>query len=178
MKIFEIGVGEIIQSRTLQYIGTDVQCYLFEPNKKSFKGIEEKLGKEPNFHLHNFALGDEEKTVKFFLEAGGSYIEGVKSPVLVHNPNFEKEHKDIDLVEVKNIQDYDDGIMDVLLLDVEGYEYNILKKLISRPKTISVEMYSFGAGYINPNFHEIMFWMRKNGYRLKEADEDFLFEKA
>ena len=74
MKIWEVGVGEIDQSRTLQFIGTDVDCYLFEPNPISFQGIVNRLSKELNFKLYNFALGSEDKKVNLATEDKGRIL--------------------------------------------------------------------------------------------------------
>ena len=52
----------------------------------------------------------------------------------------------------------------------------IIKNLISRPKKIIVEMYSFGVKYKNPFFDEIMTWMKDNNYKIISEHEDFVFE--
>lgn len=176
MKIFEVGVGDPWQSRTSQYIGSDIECYLFEPNPECFEQLNNAFSKYPNFKLFNFALGDENKTVNFFLVKGGSsFFEGVKSPEMNHNPNSENERQKIE-IPVRDIRDFDDGKIDILLLDTEGTEYPIIKNLISRPKKIIVEMYSFGVKYKNPFFDEIMTWMKDNNYKIVSEHEDFIFE--
>ena len=175
-KIWEVGVGEGYQTRTDNFIGTDVECHLFEPNPISFKEIENKFKHEKNFKLFNFALGSENKNVNFFLAKGGSYIEGFNSPDLCGNPNSMKEKEKI-IVQMKNIAELDNGDIDILLLDTEGSEYNILKSMISRPKKIFIEMYSFGVKYKNPYFDEIIEWMQNNKYKIVNQHEDFIFEK-
>jgi len=176
MKIFEIGVGEYWQCRTLQYKNTDVECFLFEPNPESFQEIQQNLSEFKNFKIFNFALGSESKTVNFFLSKGSSFIEGVKSPEIMHDSKSEEKLRKVK-VEVKNIKEFDRGDIDVLLLDVEGSEFDIIKSLISRPKDIIVEMYSFGVKYKNPYFDEIMEWMNKNNYSIMNQHEDFHFHR-
>jgi FkbM family methyltransferase len=176
MKIWEVGVGEIDQSRTLQFIGTDVECYLFEPNPISFQGIENRLSKESNFKLYNFALGSEDKKANFYLARGSSFIEDVISPEIAGNPNA-KEQKEKIVIDIKDIKNYDKGDIDILLIDTEGSEYDIIKSLISRPQKIIVEMYSFGVKYKNPFYDQIIEWMKLNHYKTTHEDEDFIFEK-
>jgi FkbM family methyltransferase len=176
MKIFEIGVGEYWQCRTLQYKNTDVECWLFEPNPISFKEIQRNLSDFNNFKLFNCAIGSENKTTNFFLAKGSSFIEGVTSPEITHNPNSEKLLEKIQ-IDVKNIKEFDDGDIDVLLLDVEGSEFDIIKSMVSRPKDIVVEMHSFGVKYKNPFFNEIMEWMNSNNYSIVSEHEDFHFSK-
>jgi FkbM family methyltransferase len=174
MKIFEIGVGEYVQCRTLQYINTEVECYLFEPNPISFKQIEENLGKYSNFKLFNYAVGSENKIGYLYIARGSSFLEGAKSPEIAFDPNSENRLEKVQ-IEIKDIRNIDDGKIDILLLDTEGTEFDIIKNLISRPKEISVEMYSFGVKYKNPYFDEIINWMNMNNYKIVSEHEDFIF---
>lgn len=175
MKIFEIGVGEYSQCRTLPYVNTNNECWLFEPNPISFNQIQENLSQYPNFRLFNYAIGSENKKSYLYLAKGSSFIEGAESPEKKVYPNAEdllKKHE----IEIKNIQEFDDGSIDILLLDTEGTEFDIIKNLISRPKQIAVEMYSFGVKYKNPYFNKIIDWMSKNNYKITSENEDFIFE--
>lgn len=178
MKIFEIGVGEYRQCRTLQYKNTDVECWLFEPNPVAFEEIKQNLSNFNNFKIFNFALGSKNKIVNFFIKksphCGSSFVEGVFSPEMAYNPKSEEELQKVE-IEMKSIKEFDTGDIDLLLLDVEGSEFDILKSLISRPKDIVVEMYSFGVKYKNPYFDEIMEWMSKNNYSIVTQHEDFHF---
>lgn len=175
-KIWEIGVGEPYQSRTSHFINTDIECWLFEPNPISFAGIKERFEQHNNFKLFNFALGAENKNVNFFLAKGSSYIEGFNSPDLCGNPNSMDEKEKIS-VQMKDMQQVDPGDIDVLLLDTEGSEYDIIKRMNSRPRKIVIEMYSFGVKYKNPYFDQILEWMNKENYMLAGQAEDFIFEK-
>jgi FkbM family methyltransferase len=174
MKIFEIGVGEYWQCRTLQYKNTNVECWLFEPNPISFKEIQENLSEFNNFKVFNCALGGKNETINFFLAKGSSFVEGVRSPEIIHNSKSEDQLQKVQ-VEMKNIKEFDTGDIDLLLLDVEGSEFEIIESLVSRPKDIVVEMYSFGVKYKNPYFDQIMEWMGKNNYSIVNQYEDFHF---
>jgi FkbM family methyltransferase len=176
MKIFEVGVGEFNQCRTLNYVNTDIECWLFEPNPYSFKDINANLLQYSNFKLFNFALGSENKESYLYIARGSSFLEGAQSPEKTANILAE-EQLEKEKIQIRNIKDFDDGSIDILLLDTEGSEFDIIKNLISRPKQIIVEMYSFGVKYKNPYFDEIMDWMSKNNYKITSQHEDFIFEK-
>jgi FkbM family methyltransferase len=176
MKIFEIGVGEYWQSRTSHHKGSDIECWLFEPNPISFQELYENLKNEKNFKLFNNAVGSENKEINFFLAKGSSFVEGSSSPELSYNKNCTNELQKVE-AQMLDIKDVDDGDIDFLLLDIEGGEYDVIKNLVSRPKQIFVEMYSFGVKYKNPNFDKIMEWMNSNNYFLLQGGEDFIFQK-
>jgi FkbM family methyltransferase len=176
MKIFEIGVGELSQCRTLEYINTEVECWLFEPNPVSFNEIFKSLSKEPNYKLFNKALGSENKKSYLYLARGSSFLEGAESPEKKANKNSELKLEKVS-IDIQNIKDIDDGNIDILLLDTEGTEFDVIKNLVSRPKEIHVEMYSFGVGYKNPYFNEIISWMKNNNYAVISENEDFIFKK-
>jgi hypothetical protein len=178
MKIFEIGVGQIWQCRTKEYINTEHECHLFEPNPENFAKIHDYFKDYNNFKLFPYAIGRENKKGNLILLEGSSYLDGNISPAytadkekysITNNPAVE--------IEIKNIKEFDDGKIDILLLDVEGSEFEVIDELISRPKTIIVEMYSFGSKYKNPNFDKIIKWMKENGYKTIHEHEDFVFEK-
>ena len=176
MKVWEIGVGEGHQVRTEEFVDSDVECYLFEPNPISFEEVEEKFKDQNNFKLFNFALGSENKTVDFYLAKGSSFIDGYDSPELCGNPNAKFEKQKVQ-VELKDIRDIDDGDIDTLYIDTEGSEYDIIKSMVSRPEKIVVEMHSFGVGYKNPYYDEISEWMMENNYAIVSKGEDYEFEK-
>jgi len=161
MKIFEIGVGEYWQSRTLKYINTDNECWLFEPHPIFYKNIYDKLKEHKNFKVFNYALGDCDKEVDLCLAEDASFIKDIKAP-FANKQNALNTTR----IQVKDINRFDPGDIDVILLDVEGAEFDILKNMKSRPKHIVVEMYSFGVNYKNPNFDEIIRWMLMNKYTL------------
>lgn len=177
-KIWEVGVGEAWQSRSSHFDDNTSEFSLFEPNPISFAQIQEKFGNKENFKLFNFALGSQTTKKNLFLAGASSYIEGVDSPEIKHNPNASNEKTKI-LIDIVDIREIDTGDIDILLIDAEGSEFDIIKNLISRPQKIIVEMFSFGVGYKNPNFDEIIKWMNINNYITSDdKGEDFVFNKV
>src|SRR5262249_53222350 len=63
----------------------------------------------------------------------------------------------------------DSGDIDILLVDVEGAEYFVIKHLRSRPKIIVLETHY--GNYRNPYMSEIDHWMATNDYARILCDE-------
>lgn len=79
-------------------------------------------------------------------------------------------------VEVKTMEQIDDGKIDILAIDVEGAEWLVLQNLISRPKILRVETHFSHSGYTNPHYEKIMKWAFSNSYLLAAQDvSDSLF---
>lgn len=183
MNIYEIGVGFFSQCRTRHLLGTNHQCYLFEPNPYCYQDLSDVLQSQANFHLFNKAVGSEAKNIQLCLAGPSSFIKGVSSPEKSRNPSAENDLQSVNC-NMLSIQDIDRGDIDVLLLDVEGGEFDIIANLKSRPKEICVEMYSFGVKYKNPYFDQIIAWMENNSYKIVDnvwnhtgqpVGEDYLF---
>jgi FkbM family methyltransferase len=73
------------------------------------------------------------------------------------------------VVQCCRIDDIDDGSIEVMLLDIEGGEWNVLRFLRSRPEIIIVEM-GGPCGYRNPNFDKIVNWMAIEEYDLDHVE--------
>jgi FkbM family methyltransferase len=76
-----------------------------------------------------------------------------------------------DFLEVEGItfDTIDPEDIDILLVDVEGAEYFVIKHLRSRPKIIVLETHD--GNYINPYMSEIDHWMATNDYARVLCDE-------
>lgn len=72
-------------------------------------------------------------------------------------------------VEVCTFDRIDDGTIDGIMIDTEGYEWYVLEAMISRPWVIGIEMQG-PCGYRNPFYTEIVAWMATNGYEHVHTD--------
>lgn len=167
--VFEIGVGRSIQSRSRKYWNT-AKCYLFEPLKSFYDDIKQNTIKYENVFVYNVAIYDKSENLVFLVSDEESSILGLNSPLAQQNflPLSNIPPKET-VVESKMITDFDKGDIDLLLLDMEGAEYFVLKHLISRPKVIVVEMEIENSAFLNgryknPYSDEINDWMKNNNY--------------
>lgn len=151
--VFEVGVGNFLSSRTRHYWNRDCEFHLFEPNPEFYKELKNKINR-PNVHLHNVAIYKENTEINLRLSSLSSYIE---------DQTLQREFPPKDYVKVsaKTISEYDNGDIDVLLVDIEGCEWFLLKKIVSKPKLIVLEMNK----PINPYLKEIEEWLYKNKYK-------------
>jgi FkbM family methyltransferase len=179
IKVFEIGVGNPDVCRCSKYLGAkDVECHLFEPHPYAYQNLCFAYNFEKNFHIYNYAIAEEEGESELCLLGDSSFIAGSSSP---HSQQSDFDGMKRAKIKCKNIKEFDKGDIDILLLDMEGHEWFVIKNLISRPKRISVEMELLkedgnGFKYKNPYYDEIMEWMKVNGYGLSHIHEcDYYF---
>jgi hypothetical protein len=74
---------------------------------------------------------------------------------------------------------YDQGDIDLLLLDMEGFEWAVISKLVSRPKIIAVETHHENRSS-NPNLDKIHEWMNNNTYKtlFKNTSDTYFIRGA
>jgi FkbM family methyltransferase len=97
----------------------------FEPVSSNYNLLIQNCRKLENFHAHNFALGEENKKTKIFLQ-GASVIHSLRDdlnkPSAEDSKSEDVEVKTIDYV----INDFKTASIDLLKIDVEGYEIEVL----------------------------------------------------
>ena len=98
----------------------------FEPVSSNYNLLIQNCRKLENFQAHNFALGEENKTTKIFLQ-GASVIhslrEDLNKPLEKGSTSEDVEVKTIDYV----IKEFKTASIDLLKIDVEGYEIQVLE---------------------------------------------------
>ena len=170
-----IHVGAHHGDELVQYLEHDIKNILcFEPLKLNFQKLKEKSkilnsSKIINFHLENYALGEEKKEVEMFVEEANK---GMSSSILEPSLHlkqyphivFEKKEKvkmlTLDGYFEKNKSD----IYDFINIDVQGYELNVFKGAIKTLENIKYIM-------TEVNRKELY----KGCTQIKELD-DFLYQ--
>lgn len=155
------------------FIQPESRVQIFECNPNHLFEINRHYGNCPNVTVHPFALWKENARVKFLLEGATSHIEGIQSPCVVndniHSTNFIE-------VEAKTFDEFDDGTIDIMDIDIEGAEWHVIQRLKSRPKVIMVEM--AWMKYVNPFFKEIEKWMKDNFYyKFQEESAAYFYKR-
>jgi FkbM family methyltransferase len=166
--LVEIGVGGPQCCRTADFINHGVRIQLFEANPIYYNMNVEVLGKCPGVEIYNVAIFNKKGKSKFLLRDASGFLEGTVSPYLVNGgDDFSTRFTE---VETDTIDKYDDGTIDLLTVDIEGSEWFVLERLISRPKLIVLETHG-GDFYLNPYIKEITKFMEKNNYSILWRDE-------
>jgi FkbM family methyltransferase len=149
-----------------EFITPESRVQIFECNPDHLREIKRHYGDMPNVTVHPYAMWKEKGKVRFNLEGATSYVEGVQSPLLA-NDMFRTPEQQIIEVEARTFDEFDDGTIDIMDIDIEGAEWYVIEKMKSRPSVITIEM-SWKA-YVNPHTKEIEKWFSDNMYfKFKE----------
>ena len=97
----------------------------FEPVSSNYNLLVQNCRKLKNFHAHNFALGDENTATKIFLQ-GASVIHSLRDDL--NKPSAEDtKSEDIEVKTIDYVRDdFKTARVDLLKIDVEGYEIKVL----------------------------------------------------
>jgi FkbM family methyltransferase len=119
--IIHIGAHFGEEHQTYKSLGVDNIVY-FEPVKKTFDVLKEKV---KDAILYNCALGQENKMIEMFIEESDEY--GCSS-ILQPSSNYNNvKFSPNEMVEMKRLDDFNFKGYNFLNIDVQGYEYEVLK---------------------------------------------------
>ena len=170
--IYLVEVGCIGESSLHNFLTPNVRLDIIEPIPKNIQAIEECYKDFPNVTVYPFAIWKESCTLEMYDLERVSYVKGIDAPATgsyrgMAEPgrptklSYEPKDSDLIKVEAKTFDQFDNGKIDVLDLDVEGAEWYVLEKMISRPKIVIVET---GADRDHPFISDIDNWALENGY--------------
>jgi FkbM family methyltransferase len=119
--VIHIGAHFGEEHQTYKTLGIDNIVY-FEPVKKTFNILSERV---KDATLYNYALGNENKMIEMFIEEADAY--GCSS-ILKPSSNYSNvAFSPNELVEMKRLDDFNFTGYNFLNIDVQGYEYEVLK---------------------------------------------------
>jgi FkbM family methyltransferase len=181
--IFEVGARYGDESIQLSYIFKAARIYSFECNPLTINICKSNLSNYPNINFFDYGLGTINEELPFF-----SYIkdnDGASS--LLKRIDFKETQKQTGIVKIRKLADFvrENNIVqiDLLCMDVQGYELNILKGsddfiknikyvIMEEPKpVINTEYLPNGvhSKYLNsPTSEEIRTFMEANGFEVLE----------
>jgi len=158
----EIGVGAWDMSRS-RYFLEDPLCKvkMIEPNTEYYQDLKRASVQFPNLTVENVAIGDFNGVTTLYQYGQESYIKEVIPPISANKTNRFENPITIQSVTSDMI---DSGDIDLLLADVEGAEWLVLKNLKSRPRIIGIETHCENR-YTSPDIQKIWKWMNDNTYK-------------
>jgi hypothetical protein len=178
--IFEVGARYGDETLQLSEIFNNAQIYSFECNPNTINICKQKLDNKKNIVFIPYGLGDKNEKLPFY-----SYMldnnDGCSS--LLKRIDFTASQKETGIINIKKLSEFvsENQInnIDLLCMDVQGYELNILKGsgefiknikfvIMEQPKDIISEQYlpkGLHSTYINaPSSKEIRDFMIQNNF--------------
>jgi FkbM family methyltransferase len=171
--IAEVGVFMAKDCILDSFIKEGIQCTLVEPQPKCIEDLKSTYAEHSNVTIHPVAIGYEVGQDYLYIpeakrgnpDAGASaYIDRDGSPQQARTGQDVDDTHSV-RVEVLTFDMIDDGSIDAIHIDTEGFEWAVIKNMVSRPTVLSVEMYG-PRDYVNPHKDEIQQWLAENKYIL------------
>lgn len=187
--VFEVGARYGDESIKLKNTFTNSIIHSFECNPLTVDRCRTNLDNIYNVHFNDFGLGEKEDNLPFY-----SYIknnDGASS--ILKRIDFDSTQEQTGIIKIKRLEDYvknnDIQNIDLLCMDVQGYELNVLKGagnfirninyiIMEEPKPIinsNCLPKDVHSKYINaPSSQEIKLFMTNHGFveveRIEEND--------
>lgn len=139
--VFDVGARDSL----IPKIGDNNKFYLFEPILNSYRRLVSEYEQFENVKLINNCLSDKTETITIDL-----YTECVN--FRPGQPNNSMGTEEIHCITLENyLKDNDINYIDLLKIDVEGYEFNVIKGLGSYIKNVKYIMFEYGVGTYSSN---------------------------
>ena len=172
----------------------DSSILLVEPVPHNISAIKENLKEFKNIHLEPVAVASVRETKDFFFVKATSinklkkhWASGIgsfnKNHLLNHRTKrFLIEEDDIDKIPIKTvkfedlIEKYSITEIDKILIDIEGYEYEILRDMDLKKVRINSILFEYkhfdGYQKTGEKLEEILKKFEENNYKTSKVDEE------
>lgn len=157
--MYYVEVGCFEESSWHYLLKPEDRLDILEPIPANIERVRAKYKSWDNVTVHPYAVWKENCQLWMHNIGVLSYVEGIACPAITlgYEPKEEK------LIEVEAItfDKFDKGDIEMMDIDVEGAEWYVIQRMISRPNVIVVET---GTLRNHPHIDEIDNWMDINGY--------------
>ena len=179
--IIDIGAGHRYLPTLLNFDGIS-KIAMIDPNKSldwSYKNFKKIVRYPENLFKFNFGIGDKSIKKKYFVTktlTGSTFIDiykiSKKNKIKLNKEYFgEKKTNTQKIYSFKDfIKKFFKHKIDIVKIDVEGFEYKIILSLLKYSKPMLIEVETNLNSDVYPNsFDQINLILRKKGYRLVTA---------
>lgn len=149
----------------------DPVIYAFEPQPKFVEILKSKFGKYPNIYIFQKAVGASSDFLQFNIfsrNTSSSFLNPTRNIMNYHPAEMEKTAV-IEVEQVRIDEVIKESVVDILKLDLQGYELEALKgceKIFEKLRLITTEI-EFVPLYENqPLFGDIDMFLRANNFKL------------
>jgi FkbM family methyltransferase len=160
--------GETIDDLTYWFSSPEIHA--FEPNPHNFDLLKRKYGDRDNIHIYQYALANKRGTMKFNITKSTS-VSSLLEPTEDYQSMFEGGEIDETVeVETRQIDDIINKKVDIVKLDLQGYEYFVLKgaRNVLQRASIVVSETMFNTNYSEQKvFRDLDEILYQNGFQLK-----------
>lgn len=161
-----IDVGAHYGSALAPFQRLNWDIYAYEPDSKNRAHLEKKFGKKRNVKINSCAVSDKPDTGHIFYSSAKST--GISGMLAFHD-----SHKPSDIVNVTTIEKivHDENIkhIEFLKIDVEGYDFNVLKGIPwskLRPDVIECEFEDAKTVHLGHSWSDICEYLEGKGYTV------------
>lgn len=152
--VFDVGANMGLWTNFVKKNNKESVIHAFEPVQKTFKCLSDNVSSNKKIYLHNIALGahTDEALISIFSEDHGLSSISRKDSFETSKTTSEKIHiETVDsFCKAQNINS-----IDMLKIDVEGYELEVLKGASDMIKKGAVKMiqFEYGSTYIDARIY-------------------------
>ena len=165
--VCEVGVFLPEYSNIIDFIKKGIRTTLVEADPITAAKIVTYF-KDDNVIVHPVAIFDRNGQVQLSRYDQSTFVTALKSTPAIINDRYKQNDADVFTTECRLFSEIDTGDIDLISIDIEGCEWYVIDKMLSRPKIISVETHS--KAYVNPNILQIEKWMKDNSYKMWYQD--------
>lgn len=175
-KVCEIGVYYPETCSSIEFIHLGKKVTLIEADPLCIEKLQDHFRQKQNVTIHSKAIWSERKKLTFYRANASTFAEDITESPAIVNDAYALNETDAFVADAVLFSDIDPGDFDVVLVDVEGAEWDVISFMKSRPQVISIEMRA--NLYTNPNGIKIKKWLEEQNYRLWfHSDTDSIYLK-
>jgi FkbM family methyltransferase len=161
-KVAEVGVYFPETSNVLPFIREGVPAMLVEADPMCVDKIRLYFAEQPGVDIYPYAIWEQNGQLALYRTNASTFVGELQAAPAIVNDSYARDESNRFIADARKFSEIDDGMIDLLSIDIEGAEWYVLKHMRSRPVVIAVETHA--GEYTNPFLPEIRGWMRENNY--------------
>lgn len=170
LKLVDVGA---YQGEYIDNIRTDFEiekCFIFEPISTNYEILKKKFTDE-NFYVYNMAIGSSSNDVLINRIDGHEALSSIIDRKCFEHFKDCLKKENVKMVRLDNIIDEN---IDLLKVDVEGFEFEVLKGCseLLKKKLIEYIQFEYGGTYedTNQKLIQVINYLNSEGYTVYKLD--------